>query len=58
MDHNEEFLREASTVIVNNTVCQKSFYHLINETRLNEKFICTMGKGAVDSEGITIIYCI
>ncbi|XP_026322940.1 uncharacterized protein LOC113232431 [Hyposmocoma kahamanoa] len=56
MDHNEEFLREASTVIVSNTVCQKNFYHLINETGLNEKFICTMGKGAVDSEGNLLEY--
>lgn len=56
MDHNEEFLREASTMIANISVCQKVFFeNLTNYEDLNVKFICTMGQGSIDSDGITFI---
>lgn len=60
MDHNEEFLREASTIIVNNTVCQEKFStDLFDEINSNEYFICTTGNGSIDSEGIiTILFCV
>lgn len=54
MDHNEEFLREASTMIANISVCQKVFFeNFTNYEDLNVKFICTMGQGSIDSDGIT-----
>lgn len=58
MDHNEEFLREASTVIVDQEICVHKFNtsKFIVDRRYFQKFICTYGLGNIDSEGNIIDY--
>lgn len=58
MDHNEEFLREASTVIVDQKLCVQKFNtssFKVDSSHF-QKFICTFGPGNIDSEGNIIDY--
>lgn len=57
MDHNAEFLREASTLITNTSVCEEVFFEGgINEKDSYDKFICTAGQGSIDSEGVVSMF--
>ncbi|XP_026323153.1 uncharacterized protein LOC113232599 [Hyposmocoma kahamanoa] len=60
MDHNEEFLREASMLIANYKLCENKFHstamHVDKDIIDFYKLICTYGAGNIDSEGNVIDY--